>query len=243
MTRRARARATCRPATGRSAPCSTCRSPSSRARPWRSLGPNGVGKTTVARVATGLVAPDRRDGARRRRRPDRGAGRTGSPGPASPTRPRAARCSPRSRVEENLALSFRRVAGPARACRAAPRRGLRAVPGARRAPARSWPARCRAASSGCWRWPGCWSRRRSCWSPTSCRSAWRRSSSTRSTRASPASASAGTALLIVEQHVGHALALCDRVVRARPRVPWPGRAPRRSRRAGPASDIFDPAAP
>ena len=24
------------------------------------LGPNGVGKTTVARVATGLVAPDRR---------------------------------------------------------------------------------------------------------------------------------------------------------------------------------------
>ena len=62
------------------------------------------------------------------------------------------------------------------------------------------------------RWPGCWSRSRSCWSPTSCRSGWRRSSSTRSTRASSACAAAGTALLIVEQHVGHALALCDRVV-------------------------------
>ena len=42
--------------------------------------------------------------------------------------------------------------------------------------------------------------------------AWRRSSSTRSTPASTGSASAGTSLLIVEQHVGHALALCDRVV-------------------------------
>ena len=37
--------------------------------------------------------------------------RTSSPGPASPTRPRAGRCSRRSRVEENLTLSFRRVTG------------------------------------------------------------------------------------------------------------------------------------
>ena len=209
---------TCRPATGRSAPCSTCRSPSSRARRWPSSG-----RTASARPPSPGSPPGwspRRSGAVL----VDGADLTG--GRAAPLRAgRASLHAPEGRsvfatltVEENLSLSFRRVAGPRRgAGRARPR--LRAVPGARPTAAASWPAPCRAASSGCCRWPGCWSRSRSCWWPTSCRSAWRRSSSTRSTPASTACAATGT----VAAHRRAAR-------RPRPGAVRPGRAARPRRR-------------
>ena len=65
-----------------------------------------------------------------------------------------------------------------------PRTGLHGLPHPRASGASRWPGRCRAASSGCCRWPRCWSCRPRCSWPTSCRSAWPRSSSTRSTTGS-----------------------------------------------------------
>ena len=59
------------------------------------LGSNGAGKTTIARVCSGLVAPTSGQGALRRRATSPAAARTSSRGSASCTRPRAGRCSRR----------------------------------------------------------------------------------------------------------------------------------------------------
>ena len=84
-------------------------------------------------------------------------------------------------VEENLALPLPPPVRPRRRA-AALDRAYELFPRSASAAART-PARCRAASSGCSRWPACWCSSRSCSSPTSSRSAWRRSSRPRSTRA------------------------------------------------------------
>ena len=82
-------------------------------------------------------------------------------------------------VEENLVLASGASWASARRRRPGP--VLRAVPSPRRTPNPGGRARSRAASSGCCRWPGSWPTRPGCSSPTSSRSAWPRSSSTRCT--------------------------------------------------------------
>ena len=132
--------------------------------------------------------------------------------PASSTPPRAARCSPPSPSRRTWSSGFRRRGRASRrappACDRAfelfPRLGERRTPGGRHALRR----RAAHALPG----PGAGPTRRGCSSSTSSRSAWPRSWSRRSTRRSAASGSAGTALLIVEQHVHHALELADEVV-------------------------------
>ena len=87
--------------------------------------------------------------------------------------------------------------------------------------------------------PGAGRGARSCSSPTSCRSAWRRSSSTRSTPSLDRLRAAGTALLIVEQHVGHALDAVRPGGAARPRrhrLGGPGGRGRRPRGDGGVRD-------
>ena len=100
--------ATSTPATGRSARCSACRSTLQPGRVLALLGSNGAGKTTVARVCSGLHRADRRA-----RCCFDGADVTGlaavpsSRGSASCTRPRAARCSRRSPSRRTSTLTFR----------------------------------------------------------------------------------------------------------------------------------------
>ena len=86
----------------------------SRSHPGRVLallGSNGAGKTTIARVCSGLVAPTKGQRALRRRGRHRRDRRTSSRAKGSCTRPRADRCSRRSRSQENLELTFRRSRG------------------------------------------------------------------------------------------------------------------------------------
>ena len=136
---------------------------------------------------------------------------TTSPGPASPTPRRVARCSPRCRWRRTSRCPSAGSSG-ARGQAASARAGLRAVPPAGRAAPPGGRARCRAASSACSPWPGCWCSSPSCSSPTSSPSAWRRSSPTRSTSVLRRILASGTALLVIEQQVDHALALADHVI-------------------------------
>ena len=101
----------CRRPTGPTRRSSTCRSvcdPVGRS-PWS--GANGAGKSTVARAVTGLVPSTsgtiRFDGRDITGLPAYEIARIGT----RPTSPRAGPCSPPSRVEENLALWFRRALG------------------------------------------------------------------------------------------------------------------------------------
>ena len=152
--------ATSTPATGRSARCSTSRSRSQPGRVLALLGSNGAGKTTIARVCSGLVAPTR--GAVR----FDGEDVTGAP-PYQFAR-RGIVHAPEGRsvfasltVEENLELTFRRSARPSAG--AAPRstRPTRSSRGSVSG-AGSSRARSRAVSSACSRSRGCSSRSRGC---------------------------------------------------------------------------------
>ena len=138
-----------------------------RRRLWRSrparvvalVGPNGAGKSTVARVCAGLVVAERGTA-----RSVAGADLTGVAAVAH----RPARGSPRARGPRRLRRPQRR-GEPRAVLRAAgsdagpvgggARAGLRRVPDAGRAASPARPARSRAASSGCSRWPRCWATR------------------------------------------------------------------------------------
>ena len=153
MTAGARARATSRRPTGRSGPCSTCRSTvdpgeavalrrlerrrQDHGRPGR-LGAGGA-------RAAGTVLVDGDDLT--------GAAPTSSPAPGWPTPPRAGRCSPPSPSRRTSTLSFRRALGRARGRRRRSTRAYELFPAPRPSAASRSPARCRAASSACCRWP------------------------------------------------------------------------------------------
>ena len=114
------------------------------------IGSNGAGKSTTLRSISGLTPPrDGLDQLRGQGDPRACRPRT-SCGSGSPSRPRAGACFPRMTVLENLELgAYLRRDEPTIERR--PRARLRAVPapqGARDARRR---ARCRAASSRCWR--------------------------------------------------------------------------------------------
>ena len=167
-----------------------------------------IGKTTIARVCSGLIVPTSGQVLLD------GDDLTGAPAH------RYARLgvvhAPEGRsvfasltVEENLELTFRRSRGRA-GVRGALDEAYRLFPGSASG-ARSSRARSRAASSACSRSPACSWSSRACSSPTSSRSGWRRSSSTRY-RTLETIRDAGTTLLIVEQHVHHALAIADAAV-------------------------------
>ena len=203
------------------------------------LGPNGVGKTTVARVATGLVRPAA--GVVR----VEGGDLTGALRP--PLRPgrRRPRAEGRSvfatlTVEENLRLSFRRSKGRAGVA-AALDRAFDQFP----ALARRRGQQAATLSGGEQRMlsmAGSWWRRPSCWWPTSCRSVLAPIVVDRIYADLARLQAEGTALLIVEQHVADALALCDRVVLLeRGSVAWVGPAADAADRV--VAEVFDRPAP
>ena len=112
------------------------------------IGANGAGKSTLMmtvfgnpRAHDGSISFDGRDITRCRR--------TRSPSSASRNRPKAAAIFPRMTVLENLQIGA--TVTDAGSFRGRPRARLRAVPAARRARRTSAAARCRAASSRCWR--------------------------------------------------------------------------------------------
>ena len=173
------------------------------------LGSNGAGKSTVARVVSGLMPSTS------------GTIRTGGKDMTGKAAYRIARAGvahvPEGRgifanltVEENLVLVFRQRLGRKLVQDALDRAyGGFPVLGERR---KQRGARCREASSGCFRWPRSWWRRPICSWPTSSHSDWLLSSSKRSMRASGGSMRAGTALLVVEQQVDRAVALAQTAV-------------------------------
>jgi energy-coupling factor transporter ATP-binding protein EcfA2 len=153
-------------ARSRCSTASTC--PAAGARCWRVLGPNGAGKTTLLNVLAGLHPLSGGDVSWP------GGGSTARP--ADPLGP--GRAVPHPRGPRHLPQPHR-AREPAHGGGAPPAHPPRsrptptsASPGWRAARA-SWPARCRAASSRCWRWPRAWPPTRPCWCSTSCRWAWR----------------------------------------------------------------------
>ena len=174
------------------------------------IGPNGAGKTTVARVASGLLAPSAGRVEVERTRTSRTGPRRTSRRPASPTPPRVARCSPRS--------TWRRTSR----CRSA---GSSAAPGVRAALDRAYDL-----------FPALSQRRRQ--NAGSLSGGEQRMLTlarvlvlepklliadelslglapiitTEIYRVLERILAAGTALLIVEQHIDHALALANQVV-------------------------------
>ena len=174
------------------------------------LGANGAGKTTIARVVSGLVPVTA--GAVR----FDGVDITGmKPWDIAPLgivqAPEGRSVFGTLTVEENLTLDFRRSLGRQGRRRRA-RARVRAVPAARRAAqaARRQPLRRRAADAR--RSRGCSCGRRGCSSSTSCRSDCRRSRSTTVYATLDQVRREGTTLLLIEQYVGHALRIADSAV-------------------------------
>ena len=204
------------PATGRSGRCSTCRSRWRPARPSPSSARTAPARRPSPASPPGLVAPSAGSVV------VDGADMTGQP--AVPLRPGRRRPRPRGPVgvrhahrrgEPRARRSAASAAG--RGVRAGLERAYELFPILRRAARARSPAPCRAASSACWRWPGCSSTRPRCWSPTSCRSGWRRSSSSRST--SRSRAAGGRHVLLVDRAARRPRARAVRPGRrARPRL-------------------------
>ena len=125
------------------------------------VGPNGAGKTTLFKTISGIVAPTagriavRGRGPRRRcpppRRPHLGIAHV----------PEGRQVFPSLTVLENLEMGAFTEAGR-RNWKAEPGADPHLVAGAGRPALRSSPARCRAASSRCWRSDAASRRRRSC---------------------------------------------------------------------------------
>ena len=131
---------------------------------------------------------------------------TSSPAAACALIPEGRGIFPNLTVRENLRMAT--YAG-----RAARRRSRSSAfarfPRLRRAPQRSSPARCRAASSRCSPWRAAWPPTRRCSCSTSCRWASRRSSSRSCTRSSPQIAAEGVSILVVEQFARTVLGVAD----------------------------------
>ena len=124
------------------------------------LGSNGAGKSTVARVATGLVPVTagtiRFDGSDIT---GLAAHRIAHDGVAHVPEGRGVFSS--LTVDENLTLAFRQKVGR-RGVPAACERAYHGLPGPGGLPSPDGRAPCRAASSGCCRWPGSWPCRPGC---------------------------------------------------------------------------------
>ena len=97
------------------------------------LGSNGAGKTTIARVCSGLIAPTSGHGAASTATTSPATDRTSTPGSGIVHAPEGRSVFASLTVEENLELTFRRSRGRGR-CATGARRGVRDVPAARRTP-------------------------------------------------------------------------------------------------------------
>ena len=181
--------------------------PAARARSCALLGPNGVGEEHDAQgrersdEAERWLRPSRRPPRQRRgqRRVCRASGCARSPRVAA-----CSRTSPCARTSSWPATwdfrSARSRNGPTRSSRDSS------------SVAPSWPEPCRAASSGCWRWPerSRPSRPHSC--STRCRWASRRSSSRSCTAWWATSPRSGVSILVVEQFAHIVLDVADLAV-------------------------------
>ncbi len=137
------------------------------------IGSNGAGKSTVARVVTGLLPSSVGAHPGRRYRRHRACRPTGSPGPGCAHVPEGRGVFADLTVEENLKVAVPPAARPQAGARR-PGAGLRGVPRSWAAGASSRAGPSPAASSASCRWPRCWSPRPGCWWPTRSRSAWPR---------------------------------------------------------------------
>jgi ABC-type branched-subunit amino acid transport system ATPase component len=118
------------------------------------IGSNGAGKTTTMRAISGMIKPKGGSvtlGGKRHHRPRLAQDRARRPGPFAG---RAARVRHHERDRQPAAgrLPALHARAPERRHQARPGKGAGTVPAPEGAPSTSWPARCPAASSRCWRW-------------------------------------------------------------------------------------------
>ena len=169
------------------------------------LGPNGAGKSTTLKVASGQLTADRRARARRSARRSTARRRRARAQRGCASIPEGRGIFPNLTVRENL----RMVTYTGTSLSDDRGRALRrASPGSASGASRSR-ARCPAASSRCWPWPGRWPPTRRCCCSTSCRWVSRRSSSRSSTTWSPQIAADGVSILVVEQFAHEVLGVAD----------------------------------
>ena len=149
---------------------------------------HGVDVAVRARRGHRAARPERRRQVHHPRRDERPARRRGAAAATSragtstappPTSWPASACATSARAGRSSRTSASPTTSPSPpSCGAQPRPprrgGLHPVPACSRSGARSWPARCRAASSRCSPWPAASAPTRACCSSTSCRWAWRR---------------------------------------------------------------------